>query len=160
MAEKLTYSHRIAAGWRVEYKLTEDGSEMSVIAGAGWAKHELTEPRDLDALHEALHTAKKAAVALDGVGVETLGWGGEQPDPAPDDGESRVDISEATIEAESGSKHALAMDLLHWLAEEHRVASYHEAFQELYEGGLLTHRGGDDYAISDEGRAVLAEQAG
>ncbi len=61
-------------------------------------------------------------------------------------------------EAEADLGTGNAMDLLRWLGSEHRVASYHEAFEELFNGGLLTHRVGDDYAISDKGRRVLAER--
>lgn len=63
-------------------------------------------------------------------------------------------------EAESGSKHELGMGLLRWLASDsgHRVASFHEAFQWLFNADLLIHTAGDNYTISDAGRALLEAQ--
>ncbi len=63
-------------------------------------------------------------------------------------------------EAEADPSTGNAMDLLRWLGSEHRVASYHEAFEELFDDGLLTHRVGNDYVISPKGRRVLAEREG
>ncbi len=73
---------------------------------------------------------------------------------------AKLYAEDVTPEVEPGTKHELAMQLLRWLGSEHRVASYHEAFQELFDGGLLVHRAGDDYAISDAGRAALEAAGG
>ncbi len=148
MGEKLTYSHRIAAGWRVEYKLTKKGGELAIIVGGGIFEFRLTKTKDLDTLHKALHTAEKAAVALDGVGVETLGWSGEQPKSAPDATENEDMLSEG------------AMQLLCALCKGDDIDDQHVLFGQLHQRGLLCHIGVGRYAISTAGVIVLAEQEG
>lgn len=74
--------------------------------------------------------------------------------------ERAIALEPAPDGSESGTKHELAMDLLRWLASDsgHRVASFHEAFQWLFDADLLIHTAGDNYTISDAGRALLAAQ--
>ena len=57
----------------------------------------LTKTKDLDALHEALHTAEKAAAALDGVGVEALGWGGKEVETEEDGADNPVDMGSELV---------------------------------------------------------------
>ena len=176
MAEKLTYSHRIAAGWRVEYKLTKKGGELAIIVGGGFLEFRLTKTRDLDALHEALHTAEKAAVALDGVGVETLGWGGEEVETEEDGADNPVDIgSEFVILRRMRDGDFLFYDALlpkcrFDTSGDDGRSRFHsmQDFKYLVANEFIRQTGPNvgyeynmvRYTISDAGRAALAEQAG
>ena len=73
MKSKLRCSRGITPDCRVEYTVTKDGGELSIIAAMGiWQC--IIRGKEANDLHEALHEAAIAGVALDTVGTESLQW--------------------------------------------------------------------------------------